>query len=355
MKIALDATYALDAEPTGIAVYSRRLIDELTSLRPDDHFQLCYRSNRWTRAMRLPRPSPNASRVPLWWGRRAGLFHGLNQRLPTGSMRRTVTTFHDLFVMTGEYSTAEFRQKFTTLARDAAARSDLIIGISAFTAHQVAELLNYPSERIRVVPHGVDPPTPMTAGEVEAFVHKRGWRDRCVFLHVGAIQTRKNIARLVEAFEQLPGEPLLVLAGGAGFGAAAIEDRIAASPARKRIISLGYVDGPTKALLYRAASSLAFPSLDEGFGLPVLEAMAAGLPVLTSNRSALPEVAGDAALLVDPLDVDAIREGLARLAQDEGLRARLAALGLQRAGALTWRAAAARTWQAYTAAGGASR
>ena len=124
MRVALDATYALSAEPTGIAVYSRRLIEELAALRPADRFLLCYRSNRWWRALRTPPPAPNCSRAPLWMGRRTDVFHGLNQRLPSGGIRCAVTTFHDLFVMTGEYSTPEFRQKFTALAREAAARSD---------------------------------------------------------------------------------------------------------------------------------------------------------------------------------------------------------------------------------------
>src|SRR5690606_38998785 len=105
-----------------------------------------------------PPPAPNCSRAPLWMGRRADLLHGLNQRLPSGGIGCAVTTFHDLFVMTGEYSTPEFRQKFTALAREAASRSDLIIAISEFTAGQTAELLGYPRERIRVAPHGVDAP-----------------------------------------------------------------------------------------------------------------------------------------------------------------------------------------------------
>src|SRR5690606_21979711 len=153
-------------------------------------------------------------------------------------------------------------------------------------------------------------------------------------------------------FEQLSGGPLLVLAGGAGFGAAAIEERITASPARERILLPGYVDAATRAMLYQAADALVFPSLDEGFGLPVLEAMAAGLPVLTSTRSALPEVAGEAALLADPVDAEAIRDGMARLAQDRALRAELIRRGRARAECFTWNITAARTWDAYQSAFG---
>ncbi len=334
MRVAVDATYAMGPEPTGIGVYSRRLIEELSASRPDDRFLLSYRSNRWLKALREPLPAPNCARMPLWVGRRADLFHGLNQRLPSGSIRCAVTTFHDLFVMTGKYSTPDFQRKFTALARDAAGRSDLIVAISAFTAGQVADRLGFPSERIRVVPHGVDPPAAMSEADIQRFRRDRGWEGRAVFLHVGAVQERKNITRLITAFEQLPQEPLLILAGGAGFGAAAIEERIARSPACRRIVRLGYVDSSTRAKLYRCATALAFPSLEEGFGLPVLEAMAAGLPVLTSNRSALPEVAGDAALLLDPENVDAIRAGLERLAADAELRLELSRRGTAPGGRL---------------------
>src|SRR5262249_959814 len=114
-----------------------------------------------------------------------------------------------------------------------------------------------------------------------------------VILNVGAIQKRKNIERLVEAFEAVDPEWRLVIAGSDGFGADAIHARIAKSPAQDRISILGYVTPEILASWYARASVFAFPSLDEGFGMPVLEAMASGLAVVTSNRSALPEVAGD--------------------------------------------------------------
>jgi len=141
-----------------------------------------------------------------------------------------------------------------------------------------------------------------------------------VILHVGALQTRKNIARLVEAFETLDESWRLVLAGAAGFGAAGILERIARSPARARIEMPGYVTPAELAIWYARATVFAFPSLDEGFGMPLLEAMAAGTPVVTSNRSALPEVAGDAALLVDPEDTAALAAALRQLTGDRELR-----------------------------------
>ena len=352
MRIALDASYGLGSEPSGVAVYCRNLIGELAGGHPEASFLLAYRSNRLTRAFRESKPARNCTRVVLegaatrLWAGRADLFHGLNQRLPRTPFARTVVTFHDLFVMTGQYSTPEYRQKFTELAKDAAERADRIIAVSDFTADEAARLLGYPRERIATVRHGVEAAPEFGEAEMEAFRRDLGLEGP-VLLHVGAIQTRKNCERLVEAFERLQGSPTLLLAGAAGYEADQTFARIDLSSARDRIRHLGYVGADVRAKLYRAATALAFPSLDEGFGLPVLEAMAAGLPVLTSNRSALPEVAAEAALMVDPFEVDEIAAGLERLLTDEGLRAELSQKGLARAAELTWRQAAEKTWNVY--------
>jgi glycosyltransferase involved in cell wall biosynthesis len=171
-----------------------------------------------------------------------------------------------------------------------------------------------------------------------------------LILFVGAIQRRKNVARLVKAFERLPQEKpwRLVLAGApTGYGAVeelrAVED----SPRRADIDVMGYVSSSTLEDLFQRASIFAFPSLDEGFGMPVLEAMAHQIPVVTSTRSALPQVAGDAALLVDPEDTDALSVALGRLATDEGLRKDLIRRGVERARQFTWKAALERTWAVY--------
>ena len=151
-------------------------------------------------------------------------------------------------------------------------------------------------------------------------------------IFVGAIQRRKNIVRLVEAFEQLasrleagPGRLLRIRLRRSA------AQRIERSPRKQDIQVLGYVSDPQLEELYRRASIFAFPSLDEGFGMPVLDAMARGVPVLTSNVSAMPEVAGDAALLVDPTDVDVHRGGLCRLTDDAACGTTLIQKGLARA------------------------
>jgi glycosyltransferase involved in cell wall biosynthesis len=261
----------------------------------------------------------------------ADVFHALNQRVEAKA-RRTVSTFHDLFVMTGDYSSPEFRARFTAQAREAAARSDLIIAVSSFTALQVTQLLAVEPSRIRVVHHGV------RASAATAKKEK-------LVLSVGAIQRRKNVARLVKAFEALPDSWRLALAGAPdGYGAAEELHAVEDSPARARVDVLGYVSVARLDSLYSRAGIFAFPSLDEGFGMPILEAMAHGVPVMTSNCSAMPEVAGGAALLVDPMNIG---DALLRLAGDQSLRDNLIRLGLERIKQLTWESAVEKTWGVY--------
>lgn len=338
MRIALDATYSIGSELTGVGVYSREILHGLASRHPEACYTFCYRSNKFLKSFfdTLPR---NAIRRPFTesWLPPHDLFHGLNQRVPAARVRRRVTTFHDLFVMTGDYSTPEFRQRFTAQARSAATRSDLIICVSAFTAGQVKSLLNVPRQKLRVIHHGVHTPAELPAPET---------RERIV-LSVGSIQKRKNTARLVEAFEQtLPGWKL-VLAGAAGFGAADITTRIQNSPRAADIQVTGYITNRELAALYRRASLFAFPSLDEGFGIPVIEAMANGVPVITSDRSALAEISGEAALHVDPASTEELAHALQTLMDQPGLRRELITRGLAWSARFTWSRAVDATWNAY--------
>ncbi len=337
MTIALDATYSVGDGLSGVGVYSRALLFGLAQAHPQTRFAFCYRPHRFLRAWTEALPH-NAHRSLLagpLLPHRAALFHGLNQRLPKQRLRRTVATFHDLFVLTGEYSTPEFRARFAAQAREAAGCADLLITVSAFTKSQVTGLLGVPPAKIRVVHHGV---RPLSLPDVP--------REN-IILSVGAIQKRKNLARLVTAFETVGSEWKLVLCGSAGFGAAEIEQRVNASPARERIQITGYLPDDQLAEWYARASLFAFPSLDEGFGMPVLEAMAAGLPVLTSNRSALPEVAGDAAWLVDPERTEDLAAALHDLTTRDELRQELTRRGRQRVARFTWEKTVKETWDVY--------
>jgi glycosyltransferase involved in cell wall biosynthesis len=237
--------------------------------------------------------------------------------------------------MTAAYSTPEFRARFTEQARRAAGEAERIIAVSRFTAGQVESLLNVEPSRIRVVHHGIQP-LPSFPRTPEKII-----------LHVGAIQDRKNISRLIQAFHAAPVDWRLVLAGSAGYGGDSILRQIGDSPIRDRIHVTGYISNEDLAHYYAKASIFAFPSLDEGFGMPVLEAMRAGVAVLAANRSAIPEVCGDAAYLVDPLDVASIAGAIELVTKDESLRFSLEQRGTARANLFSWQRAAQETWRVY--------
>lgn len=336
MLIAADATYTLDRYPTGVAVYSREVLNGIAHAHPQVRFLFCYRPHRFLHALSQPLQN-NVWRWPLLERglRPGGLFHGLNQRLPAKPWPVQVATFHDLFVMSHEYSTPEFRARFTAQARHAADHADRIIAVSHFTAREIVRLLNVDPAKIRVIPHGVRFPSTAPIP-----------RENLV-LSVGSVQKRKNTARLVRAFASMPDGWRLVLAGGRGYGAEETLREIEHSPGRTRIELLDHVTDQRLADLYRRAAIFAFPSLDEGFGIPLLEAMANGVPVITSNRSAMPEVCGGAGLLVNPEDQEELTHALCSLAGDEQLRETLALRGRARAREFTWEKAAQATWSVY--------
>jgi len=252
--------------------------------------------------------------------------------------RAVVSTFHDLFVMSAEYSTREFRLRFTKQAKRAAQNSDLIIAVSQYTAKEVQERLNIPPSRIRVVPHGVHQLSLDLPVEREKMI-----------LFVGTLQLRKNVIRLLEAFERTydPDWKLVLAGAPGGYGSSEITERLNSSRYRNKIELTGYVSREELEKLYLRASIFAFPSLDEGFGIPVLEAMMHGIPVLTSNRPALAELAADAAILVDPLDAEAMAEQLKQLMQNSRLREQLREKGIAQARQFTWARTVRETYAIY--------
>lgn len=336
--MAFDATYSVGRYPSGIAVYSREILAGLAKEHPEDMFLSCYRPKQFRHA---PHPEQRNVQRRLLWPPfstfRADIFHALNQRVDKRPARKVVSTFHDLFVMTEEYSTPGFRARFSQQARQAAENSDAIIAVSEFTADQVNSLLAIPRERIRVIPHGVRMPSSIDESAREK-----------VILFVGALQKRKNVIRLVEAFEALPPDWQLVLAGASdGFGAEQILQRVQASPRREQIRVTGYVSERNLEHLYSVASIFAFPSLGEGFGIPILEAMAYGVPVVTSRRSALAEAAGDVGFLIDPFQVEEIKHTLKYLIENPAIRLDFGSQGRQRAKLFSWSRAGEATHAVY--------
>jgi glycosyltransferase involved in cell wall biosynthesis len=256
------------------------------------------------------------------------VLHCPSHRAPTAVARPLVVTFHDLAVLRHPHAFNRWTRTYSrALVPRVAARADRIVAVSEFTASELVELLGLRSEKIVVIPHGVGAP----------FVADGPAAEGDYVLAVATPEPRKNLPRLFEAFgrSSLAGTELLVVGAG-GWGGVHVRG--------ERVRALGHVPDDELARLYRGARCVAYVSLYEGFGLPVLEAMASGAPVVAADIPALREVAGDAAVFVDPLDPASISSGL-----EEAVRRRdeLSAAGRERAASFTWPAAARRTVEVY--------
>jgi len=289
--------------------------------------------------------------VQPWALRRIGadLVHGPVFVVPLLAPCPAVVTIHDLsFIRFPHLFRPANRLYLTTLTWLSARRARRLIAVSEHAAAESVRLLGISRERIDVVYHGVDPAfRPLPADEVAAFRQRWGLPERFL-LFVGTLEPRKNLVRLVEAFSRVRDDRVgLVLAGGKGWLYDELFAKVEALGLSGQVIFPGYVMGEELPLWYNAATLLAYPSVYEGFGLPVLEAQACGTPVLTSNLSSLPEAAGDAAVMVDPYDVEALVAGLNRLLMDRSLRDELRVRGLAHAGQFTWSRTAQETVRVY--------
>jgi glycosyltransferase involved in cell wall biosynthesis len=286
----------------------------------------------------------------LWWhqvgvslaARRAGatLMHLPAALGPVRPLLPTVVTIHDTIVLRFPHLFRTWQRSYARIVLPRVARSAAaVITGSEATRADIIEQLGVAADRIAVVAYGVDTRfTPVAVGSDEArAVIARYELPRDFVLTVGAIEPRKNLPRIIEAVEKL-GIPL-VHAGPDGW--------LAADVPRNAARFLGYVPTADLRVLYGLARALVYPSLWEGFGLPVVEAMACGCPVITSTVSSLPEVAGGAALLVDPTVTDALAAAIEQVWTDDGLRQQLAERGLERARLFTWERTARETVAVY--------
>ncbi|HXJ84687.1 MAG TPA: glycosyltransferase family 1 protein [Candidatus Methylomirabilis sp.] len=267
--------------------------------------------------------------------------------------RRLVTTIHDCtFVTHPEFHIPANIDHCLHGTRLAIERADALIAVSESTRRDLIERLEAPADRIVVTHEAADPDLARVtdADRLDAVRRRYDLPERFV-LFLGSMEPRQNLLRLLEAFAALAPslreEFKLVVAGAQGWLNESVHEQVRKLGLGDSACFPGYIEQDDVAALYSLATVFTYPSLWEGFGLPVLEAMACGAPVLTSNVSSMPEVAGDAALLVPPTDVDAMADGLTRLLEDGALRADLAVRGSDRAAQFSWDRCARETLAVY--------
>jgi glycosyltransferase involved in cell wall biosynthesis len=370
VRIAVDASRMSVAERTGTERYSYELIAALARVDRFNAYTLYTNGlppalpplgpNVALRSIALRRLWTHARLGPALAADRPDLLFVPSHVVPL-IHPPSVVTIHDLgYHAFPEAHTARRRLELQLTTRWSLRAARRVIAISQATRDDLVRHYNADPARIAVVHHGLAAGfRPVEDGaQVAAAAARHGLRGP-YFLYVGTLQPRKNLARLIEAYAAATAgmaepRPLLAIAGRRGWLSAAIERRAAELGVAERVRFLGYLPEADLPALLSGALAFLFPSLYEGFGMPVLEAMACGAPVLTSSSSSLPEVAGDAALLVDPRDTGAIAAAIGRLATDAGLRAALRERGLARAAQFSWERCARETLAVLLAAGKAA-
>jgi glycosyltransferase involved in cell wall biosynthesis len=287
---------------------------------------------------------------------RIDVLHSLHYTIPLWAPSARVVTFHDLTMLLWPQLHTRGRRLIMPLYMKLAwRRADVILFVSAATERDAERLLPPVKARRNVVaPLGVnfDSFHPIPPAELDLLLTSLAISKPYV-LFIGTIEPRKNLVRVIQAFEriapQFP-EHVLVLAGKLGWAFDPVLQAIEQSAFRERIRRLGYISDESKRALLAGGDLLVYPSLYEGFGLPVLEAMAAGIPAITSNVSSLPEVAGTAAVMVDPESVDELAAAMKRLLSSKKVAENYRQLGMERARMFSWDNTAAETYKAYRAA-----
>ena len=343
----------------GIARYSELLLRGMLACGDDNQFTLCNLGGDALEPARVEQLfGADRARIVLSpdgspRGLDVDLFHSPALAVPPAGCRPLVFTLHDVtFLSHAECHTLDNRVASIAATAMAAARAARIVAVSHYSKAQAIEHLGLPDELIEVIHSAPDPGFQRTEDvDLQRDVARRLGITRPYVLAVGTIEPRKNLLGLLDGMRRLPAaqrERLsLVVAGPEGWRNDEIHDRLRGAQDELSICRVGCVSRDDLNVLYSFAEAFVYPSLSEGFGLPVLEAMACGAPVVTSDCSSLPEVAGDAAILVNPTDTAAIADAIARLVSDEGMRTDLRARGLTRVREFSWERTAAQTLDLY--------
>ena len=377
MKITIDAFPAM-IQKTGIGHYTYNLISQFPRIAPEDDFYLCdavcrtgfynmsrldgqESADRFLDISKVSFPFVTLARLFLLLRSKlrgattkveeADVFFGTNYRGLFGPSFKTVITIHD---MAHEYFPEATEEKTLNYLRSelpaVAHKAQRIIADSDATRDDIIKFLQVPAEKVRVVYLGVDPVFhPITDRSSLESVRRRYRLPERFILCVGTIQPRKNLMGLLQAYARLCQDENfhhdIVLAGGVGWKNVGLKEHIDSLGISSRVHFTGYLPDADLPLMYNLCDIFVFPSIYEGFGLPVLEAMASGVPVMTSKTSSLPEVAGDAALLVDPASIEEMAAGMLRLVSDQDLRSCCRERGIARARLFTWERCARETLQ----------
>ncbi|MBZ0293717.1 MAG: glycosyltransferase family 4 protein [Anaerolineae bacterium] len=370
-KIAIDYTPAYE-QGGGIGRYVRELVDALARIDSETDYRLFVAGAQSKSLPPLPghnfiwRPTHLSPRwlTRLWHRARLplpietftgsiDLYHATDFVLPpVRNHTRTLLTVHDLsFVRVPEAASPRLKAYLDQWVPVSAHRADHILADSTATREDLIELYNVPSEKITVLLSGVDQRFKPAAETEKQLVREKYKLDHWQFIFsIGTIQPRKNYARLIYALKQLRHAGLdlhLVIAGGKGWLEDPIYKAIRETDMDAFVHFIGFAEEKDLNGLYSAASCFAFPSLYEGFGLPILESMRCGTPVVTSNVSSLPEVAGDAALAVNPYDVEAIAAAINQCVSDSTIRTQLVERGYIQAENFTWERSARQLVRIY--------
>ena len=373
-RIGIDFTSA-SRERAGIGRYARELIRALSRLDHDNQYVLFVPSDAhdellrfdWTPNFKIVRAPINERYLAAIWHRarvplfveafigKVDVFYSPDFLLPPTLAKRKLVTIHDLsYVRVPECFPAPLLRYLNNAVPRAVNRANIILADAASTQRDVNDVYHVPLEKIKVLYSGVDARfNPKVSAESQARVRELT-HGKPYLLSVSTIQPRKNYARLIEAFArianyQLPVTNLqLVIAGGRGWMFEEVFQTVERLDLRDRVIFPSFFSDEDLPALYAGATLFVYPSLYEGFGLPVVEALACGVPIVSSNASSLPEVGGDAVLYFDPRHVDAMADAMQRAVSDESLRAQMRAKGFEQAKKFSWDKAARELLQYLT-------
>jgi glycosyltransferase involved in cell wall biosynthesis len=371
VRIAIDARKLHDY---GIGTYVRNLLRQLARVdQTSEYVLLCRPQDVGVAAQLGPNFRAVASTAPPYSVReqlaipalvrreRADLFHTPHYVLPPLVGRPTVVTIHDcIHLMFPQYLPNRFAHAYArAFMWSAAQRSERILTVSEASKRDILRFFSVPEEKIHVIYNAIDERFGIAPPDDEVVrVRERYQLFDQFLLYAGTIKPHKNLERLIQAFFQLRHEGFdhlkLLIIGDEISKYPALRRTVHRCKLHKHVRFLGFVPDQTLAILYRLAAAFVFPSLYEGFGLPPLEAMASGTPVVTSNISSLPEVVGDAAVLIDPYDPAAIAQGVRQVLTSPTLRDDLVRRGLARARAFSWEESVRRTRAVYGAVLGES-